>query len=271
MFKISEKGSGSHDIFAIGLSTPWEYCESYTKYNNLRFSLFGYYVYIRIPEFIKPKVKKVEYNRNGEQITYNNFIRRHYAFSINVDSFCVYYGQQPDQWVADKPEESDKSWYWHYPWKQWYQISHKVFYGDNQVIEENTKGAIPRLDAWRDFREKLDKIPKYRFTFNDYDGEEIQVEAYIEERIYRINSGGKKNFWWFLPLFIKDNKVRSLDLDFKPGYGKRKSSWKGGTCGHSIELLPNETPQDAFIRYGTEKDSRDGNREFSNIKYLGEY
>jgi hypothetical protein len=42
---------------------------------------------------------------------------------------------------------------------------------------------------------------------------------------------------------------RSLDLRFSDEIGPEKGSWKGGTVGHSIDMLPSESPEAAFRRY----------------------
>lgn len=45
---------------------------------------------------------------------------------------------------------------------------------------------------------------------------------------------------------------RSLDIRFSGETGHRKGSWKGGTVGHSINMLPGELHEAAFHRYCTE-------------------
>jgi hypothetical protein len=51
-------------------------------------------------------------------------------------------------------------------------------------------------------------------------------------------------------LYIGRNTVRrSLDLQFSAEVGKRKGSWKGGTIGHSIDMMPGELHEAAFRRY----------------------
>src|SRR3546814_5855436 len=54
----------------------------------------------------------------------------------------------------------------------------------------------------------------------------------------------------FRLLYIGRNRVgRSLDLRFSSEVGKRKGSWKGGTVGHSVDVLPGELHEAAFKRY----------------------
>ena len=42
---------------------------------------------------------------------------------------------------------------------------------------------------------------------------------------------------------------RSLDLEFSGETGPEKGSWKGGTVGTGIEMLPGELHEAAFRRY----------------------
>jgi hypothetical protein len=40
-----------------------------------------------------------------------------------------------------------------------------------------------------------------------------------------------------------------LDIRFSEETGRRKGSWKGGTLGHGIDMLPGELHEAAFRRY----------------------
>ena len=77
-----------------------------------------------------------------------------------------------------------------------------------------------------------------------------------EERQWKFGTG------WFkwLSLFRKDRVRRSLDIDFSREVGREKGSWKGGTIGHGIEMLPGESNEQAFRRYCTE----------NNLSFIGE-
>jgi hypothetical protein len=59
---------------------------------------------------------------------------------------------------------------------------------------------------------------------------------------------GVKAFRW-LSRFFYPKIRRSLNLEFHKEVGPRKGSWKGGTIGHSIEMLPGELHEAAFRRY----------------------
>jgi hypothetical protein len=49
-------------------------------------------------------------------------------------------------------------------------------------------------------------------------------------------------------------------MRFSSEVGERKGSWKGGTIGHSITLLPNELHEAGFRRYC----------EKEGLKFIGE-
>ena len=63
-----------------------------------------------------------------------------------------------------------------------------------------------------------------------------------------------------------------MDIEFTKETGRQKGSWKGGVCGTSTNILENETPLDAFRKYGTaethEKYHGVVNREFIDIKII---
>ena len=79
----------------------------------------------------------------------------------------------------------------------------------------------------------------------DYDDEEITATTYTEEREYKKGTSWCK----WLSLFIRPKVVRALDISFSAEVGPRKGSWKGGTVGHGIDMLPGENHESAFRRY----------------------
>lgn len=83
------------------------------------------------------------------------------------------------------------------------------------------------------------------FKFQDFDGQMIIATCMIEEREWHRGRGW---FQW-LKYFYKPKIRRSLDLKFSEEVGPEKGSWKGGTVGHGIDMLPGETPEMAFRRY----------------------
>jgi peptide methionine sulfoxide reductase MsrB len=99
--------------------------------------------------------------------------------------------------------------------------------------------------AWEARQAVKQALSKVYFQIEDYDGEIITASTHIEEREWRFGTG------WFswLSLFSRPKIRKSLDINFSSEVGKEKGSWKGGTLGHGIEMLPNETHEAAFKRY----------------------
>jgi len=85
-------------------------------------------------------------------------------------------------------------------------------------------------------------------AFRDFDGEELTATTHISEHEWHFGEG---QFKW-LSLFRRPKISRSLDISFSGETGRRKGSWKGGTTGHSIEMLPGELHYAAFQRYCAE-------------------
>jgi hypothetical protein len=106
-------------------------------------------------------------------------------------------------------------------------------------------------------------MPVRKFMVEDHDGEQIEATTHIQEREWTF---GEKWFQW-LRFFRRSKIHRSLDIDFAKEVGTEKGSWKGGLCGTSIEMLPGELHEAAFIRYcDQEHRAKYGTYR---IKYLG--
>lgn len=108
----------------------------------------------------------------------------------------------------------------------------------------------PKGMPWEERYAKEGACPSASFDFLDFDGELITAKTHIEEREWRFGEG---RFKW-LSLFRKPMIRRSLDIDFSKETGRRKGSWKGGTVGHSIDMLPGELHEAAFRRYCAKHD-----------------
>lgn len=106
-------------------------------------------------------------------------------------------------------------------------------------------GATGWFDQFAEQSTQEAECPKITFAFTDYDDELIFVRCHIEEREWRHGTG------WFawLSLFCKPLVRRCLSLAFDREVGQRKGSWKGGTLGHAVEMLPSDSPEWAFRRY----------------------
>lgn len=139
-----------------------------------------------------------------------------------------------------------KSWSTHLPWTQWrfirismYDTAGAHFW--TQLDSERGKG-INSFDAQHQAKQD---VPKVAFRFIDYDGAEIIATTHIEEREWKR---GEKWCKW-LSLFYRPLIRRSLAIDYSAEVGPRKGSWKGGTMGTGINMLPGELHDDAFIRH----------------------
>lgn len=158
---------------------------------------------------------------------------RQFGVTVSEGHLSVTFGRQSGD------SSTDCRWGTFLPWTQWRHVRHSFYDMDGDLFAH-----VPDRD-W-DAREKLETAcPAPRFDFLDFDGERITATARIEEREWRFGTG------WFrwLSLFRRPKISRALDLRFSAEVGPRKGSWKGGTIGHGIELLPGETHEDAFRRY----------------------
>lgn len=91
----------------------------------------------------------------------------------------------------------------------------------------------------------LNVVQKAYFLIRDYDSTLFIAETHIEEREWRFGQG------WFkwLSLFRKPKIRRDLHIEYSICVGKDKNSWKGGVCGTSIDLEPNELHESAIQRH----------------------
>ena len=141
-----------------------------------------------------------------------------------------------------------QSWSYFLPWTQWRHVRHS-FYGLQgehvATLPDTGESYIGNPDRWKREREIADATPTRCFAFDDFDGERITATTKIEEREWRAGTGLFKWLSWFR----RPKNSRSLDLRFSAEVGQRKGSWKGGTIGHSIEMLPGELHNLAFQRY----------------------
>jgi hypothetical protein len=101
--------------------------------------------------------------------------------------------------------------------------------------------------VWKRNRDREATVPTVSFLFKDFDGEVISAITKIEEMEWRRGTG----YFKWLSAFYRPKISRSLGINFTSEVGKRKGSWKGGTTGHSIEMLTDEPELHlgAFMRY----------------------
>lgn len=219
---------------------------------HLRISAWSMSLLIALPEIIKPWKRKViaeswsesDIKRMGRN-WYWDITPREYGFSYSEGFLQVYYGRATD----DSSTEQRKSWF--LPWTQWRHVRHSFYGLAGEHLYDEPQGSKAKLgdkewrDRWEEERAREDAVPTISFAFKDYDGQELCAVTKIEEREWRFGAG------WFkwLSLFRRPKIQRSLDLRFSGETGRRKGSWKGGTLGHSIEMLTGELHEAAFRRY----------------------
>lgn len=216
-----------------------------------RLSLHGITIIVSLPQIIRPYSEWVDLSgrewahagHDGRK-GYMDINERVYGFSYSEGFLQLKLGRS----TGDSNTDRTKGYF--LPWTQWRFVRHSLY---------DLSGAIFWTDAQRktgeryDFdasRRAKDECPARTFAFKDFDGEELKAVTRIEEREWRF---GEDHFKW-LSLFRKPMIRRSLDIEFSGETGRRKGSWKGGTLGHSIDMLPNELHEAAFRRYCFEHD-----------------
>lgn len=212
---------------------------------------FGWSLWLRMPKWlITPHRRKVRAQtwdaatvlRMGRD-WYWDETRREFGFSLHDNCFAIHYGVMPDC------SPGDKRWSYYLPWAEWrfHRMSYYGLDGKHFATIPKDDGKVPGWQDGRWEREKAIKasVPTVTFAFDDFDGERIECKTMIEEREWL--RGAKWTKW--LSLFYPPKVRRSLELEFSKETGPRKGSWKGGTMGHSIDMLPGELHEAAFRRY----------------------
>jgi len=185
---------------------------------------------------------------------YDEVFPREYGAYLADGNLHTYYGPQTHDSVTTKRKV------FFLPWRNWRHVRHSLYdtQGNHFCTEHDEDG-----NSWVAMSAVKDVCPKARFEFEDFDGQRIVATTNIEEREWRFGTG---LFRW-LSLFRRPRVSRNLSLEFSSEVGPEKGSWKGGTVGHSIEMLPGELCEAAFRRY-CEKDHRSKYRTF-RIRYVG--
>jgi hypothetical protein len=216
---------------------------------RLRISGFGHTFITAMPPIVRPWRRKVAANwdkatleRLGRDWYYDTHSRE-YGFSYSEGFLQVFLGRQTHD------STTTQSWSKFMPWTQWRHVRHSLYGLDGSHFADMPESRR-MMDTW-DWRKALeDACPRMVFPFTDFDGEQIDATTRIEEREWRFGTG-----WWkWLSWFRRPKVSRSLDILFSKETGQRKGSWKGGTVGHSIEMLPGELHEAAFRRYCAEHD-----------------
>ncbi len=220
---------------------------------RLRVSGFGHTINVALPPILKPwrvwheittEPTRSRIISQGREPGYWESHAREFGFTACEGSLHVHYGPQTHD------SESTKSKCWFLPWKNWRHVRHSYY-----DLEGALFAHLPQKPSYRQWRHRWDveraieaACPTAVFAFDDFDGERLTATTKIEEREWLFGTG------WFrwLSLFRRPKIRRSLDIWFSGETGKRKGSWKGGTIGSSIDMLPGELHEAAFRRYCAE-------------------
>lgn len=214
---------------------------------QLRLSAFGHTFISALPQIIKPSCTWVDcskYEWASERGGYWQIDRREYGVSYHDGFLRLFFGRQTND------SSTTQDWAWFLPWTQWRHVRHSYYGANGEHVATIWDGKSYRDDPgrWERERELAAAAPTVAFELDDFDGERIVATTRIEEREWRFGTG------WFkwLSLFRKARISRDLDIRFSAETGREKGSWKGGTVGHSIDMLPGELHEAAFKRYCTE-------------------
>ena len=171
---------------------------------------------------------------------------REYSIGVSDGHLSIQYGR------VTHDSSTEQRWGCFLPWTQWRHIRHSFYGLEGERLYDEESGYRLGDGAngnWEARRAREAAVPTAAFAFKDHDGEDLIATTKIEEREWRFGEG------WFkwLSLFCRPKIHRSLDISFSGETGPEKGSWKGGTIGTSIEMLPGELHEAAFRRYCDEE------------------
>lgn len=202
--------------------------------NSLTVHAFGWAVRLWLPTVLKPYGERYDYHARDFGFTLSDM-------GNGYDFMQVKYGPQT------MDSSTTKSWSKHLPWMQWDHVRHSYYTPEGEhfwtepywKVRRNQKG-----DGFEFIRQR-EACPAAHFGFEDFDGDMRIATCHIEEREWHKGTGW---FTW-LKWFSSPKIHRCLNLEFDYEIGPRKGSWKGGTTGHSCDMLPGEDPEGAFRSY----------------------
>ena len=249
------RGRNERRIFGLYLSSKGE--EDDGAFCLLRAHLLGRTLILRLPRLFGTAREWVDTSRYGWSTNPNggywDIHERSYGFLFVMGALHVDYGAQTHD------STTDKTWIWSLPWKGWRHVRFSIYGLEGEHIwsqfdrDRPLLGRIDRPDScswWDRQRTAEDAAPVARFEFLDFDKERLTATTQIHEREWHRGEGRFRWLSWFWPARIE----RSLSIKFSGETGRRKGSWKGGTIGHSIGMMPGELHQAAFARYAAEHD-----------------
>ena len=210
---------------------------------HLRIYAFGYNLICELPPLV-PHYRERHIVTTWDAATvarlgrdwYDEVFPCEYGFSYTEGTLHLHFGPQTNDSTITKSKCI------FLPWQNWRHVRWSLY--DNKGEHFWTERDNERA-SWAASTAIEDACPKERFYFDDYDGKRITATTHIEEREWRFGTG---LFRW-LSWFRRPRISRYLDLEFSDEVGPEKGSWKGGTLGHSIEMLSGELHEAAFRRY----------------------
>lgn len=258
MFKIEEVYKSNEWKFSLGIKTAGD--NNSQKFNTINIGFWKHTIIIRVPEFIKPKLKYVDTtyltHLANKTTGYYESIGKNYGFAFYNDSLHIHYGIQPGVWGGADKENSNHTKVFFNGWADTRRIRYEFFNPDWTHFAH----APDKINGALDFdaiRKCEADVPKVLIRFNDFDGEEITATCHLYEMEWEY---GKGLFKW-VKYFRKNIVVRRVELSFDKEVGEKKGSWKGGTLGHSCDVNPGEGLFAAFSRYGEKYN-------FSNLRVV---
>lgn len=216
------------------------------QFNNLTGYAFGWVARMKLPRLMEPWKQWVDTSHYAWSTSarggYWDVHPKEYGFSLSDGFLQLFLGAQTND------SATTKSWCKHLPWTQWHFHRFSMYGKDGEHVQSWISSRKTKRMNSNHFDEQYklkDSIYKEVFEIEDFDGEKIKATTYIQEREWTFGEG------WFQWLrFFRKNKVfRSLDISFENEVGREKGSWKGGLMGTSIEMLPGEGHESAFLRY----------------------
>ena len=243
-FTFSWAGSKGYRPLAVILES-WGDGDDSASPASLRLSLVWFTLIVWLPPILRPQRCKV-YPTSWDASTVARLGRnwywdikvREYGFSYSDGFLQIHYG------ICPGDSSLDQMWAKHLPWTQWRHVRHSLYglAGEHVYTE-------PEWRDWEAYQAAKDACPTVKFSIEDFDGEKIVATTMIEEREWHFGTGWFKWLSWFCRPKIQ----RSLDIRFSGETGPEKGSWKGGTLGTGIEMLPGEMHKQAFRRYCDQK------------------
>ena len=173
--KCTEYGTSKYAGFAVDLMSAGEESEC-----TLHLKFWKWYVFIKLPDIIKPKrvwVDLTKYDWATENNLggptkkgYWNNIRRTYGFTCDEEAFHIHYGIQPGNWSRDDPKNSDHTKVFFYPWR--------LEYHQSDVYDANGNWLCAR-EHFTEWSNKFMDQPHYR---GDPDCKHEWVDRIEEDR-----------------------------------------------------------------------------------------